>query len=195
LDAPSLEKMQIKFPWSNEPVSNLPELPRFISRIETFETFDQADIHIHYEDIQLVFSLQTSSVAAAELSLTFLPMGLIEDLTPVVCSFLPPLSRFKCLTLYEHRYTEPPYLWGGDIGDTPLQEILYSFTAVTNIFISKYTATSVSRSMEGISEEKTTAMLPVHTAKYLRGGVPKTKGTSRVAIQKFIAARGSPVTL
>jgi F-box-like len=69
LDAPSLEKMEIRFPRSNEPVSNSSELPRFISRIEKLETFDQADIHIHYsQDIQFVFSSRTSPIASAELS-------------------------------------------------------------------------------------------------------------------------------
>jgi len=68
LDVPSLEKMEIRFFRSNEPVLTISELPRFISRIGTFETFDQADIHIHYEDVQFIFSLQTSSVASPELS-------------------------------------------------------------------------------------------------------------------------------
>jgi hypothetical protein len=195
LDAPSLDKMEIRFPQSNEPVSTISELPRFISRIETFETFDQADMHIHYEDVQFIFSLQTSSVAGAELSLTFVPMGrleFIDNLTPVVCSFLPPLSRFKRLTLREHRLQVPGFptnLWRMDYRDTPMQEILYSFTAVTSLFISKFMATCVSRSMEGLPEERATAMLPalrdIFVAELQIQG-ERNQG----AIQEFIAAKG-----
>jgi hypothetical protein len=199
LDVPSLKEMEIGFLQCNEPVSNISELPRFISRIEKFETFDQADIYICYGNIQFEFSSQTSSVAGAELSMTFLPMGnpeLLEDLTPVVCSFFPPLSHFKCLTLYEHRGPQSKLLRGGDIRDTPMQRILYSFTAVTDLFISKYMATNVSRSVEGLSEERTTAMLPalrnIFVAEFERQA-ERTQG----AIQEFIAAKGlagRPVT-
>jgi F-box-like len=198
LDVPSLEEMEIKFPRSNEPVSNMSELPRFISRIETFGTFDQADIYMHSEDIQFVFSSQTSSVASAELSLTFLPRGQhcgLEYLTPIVCSFLPPLSRFKCLVLREHR--SPLSSWLEDNGIIPLQEILYSFTAVTNLFICRYTAANVSRSMKGLSEERTTAMLPALRNIFV-AELQKQEERTHSAIQKFIAAKGLagyPVTL
>jgi len=202
LEVPSLQWMLIEFLRCNEPVSNISELPRFISRIEKFETFDQASMYINYGKIQFDFSSQTSSVAGAELSLIFLPMGnpkLLEDLTPVVCSFLPPLSRFKRLTLHEYRGSQPALLWGREIRDrdTPMQRILYSFTAVTDLFISKYMATNVSRSMEGLSEERTTAMLPalrnIFVAEFQRQA-ERTQGT----IQEFIAAKGlagRPVTL
>ena len=110
-----------KVPRSNEPVSNISGLPRFISRIETFEKCDRADIHILYKDAQFVFSLQTSSVLDAELSLIFKRMetpGSAEDLTPVVCSSLPPLSRFKSLTLRERR--NPIFPTRGADSDTPM---------------------------------------------------------------------------
>jgi hypothetical protein len=194
LDAPSLKEMVIKCPW---PFSNISELPRFISRIKTFETFDQAIVHIHREDIQFVFSLQTSSVAGAELSLTFEPVvpEFIEDLPPVVCSLLPPLSRFNCLMLHEHRNPDFPIQ---NIANIPMEEILYSFTGVTNIFISKFMATSVSQGMElSQAGERATEMLPalrnIFVAE-LRGQEECTHS----AIQQFIAAKGlagRPVTL
>src|SRR6266852_9871716 len=116
----------------------------------------------------------------------------IEDLTPVFCSFLPPLSRLTCLTLREHRLQVPFFptnLWGTDYRDTPMQEILCSFTAVTNLFISKFMAACVSRCMEGLSEERATAMLPalrnIFVAELQIQGEP-TQG----AIQEFIAAKG-----
>jgi hypothetical protein len=201
LDAPSLEMMDIQFPRSNGPVSNLSELPRFISRIEAFETFDQADINLLYEDIQFVFSPQTSSVASAELVLIFVPMTprFLDDLTPVVCSFLPPLSRSKRLTLRDYRYPCPwvPNLWDGDIGNTPMQEILYSSTAVTDIFISEYMATSASRCMEGLSKERTIAMVPALQNIFVAELQSQTERTHG-AIQEFIVAKGlagHPVTL
>ena len=200
LDAPSLEMMDIQFPRSNEPVSNLSELPRFISCIEAFETFDQVDINLLYEDIHFIFSPQTSSAASAELILIFVPMTsrFLDDLTPVVCSFLPPLSRFKRLRLREHRFPCPIWNpWASDTRNTPMQEILYPFTAVTDIFISEYMVTKVSRCMEGLSEERTTAMLPALRNIFVAKLQSQEKCTND-AIQEFIAAKGlagHPVTL
>jgi hypothetical protein len=205
LDAPSLKEMDIMFSGYDEPVSNISELPRFISRIETFETFDKADIHNRdFGNIEFIFSKQASSVAGAELSLTFNQPGEpdlssetdddLSDLTPVVCSFLPPLSRFKYLMLHEHREGTSSNV---DIGDTPMDEILYSFTAVTNIFISESMATSVSCSMKGLSEERATVMLPALRNIFVAGLQRQGKRTRR-AIKKFIAAKrfvGHPVTL
>ena len=78
-----------------------------------------------------------------------------------------------------------------------MEQILYSFAAVTNIFISGSMATTVSRSMEGLSEERATVMLPalrnIFVAE-LQGQGKRTLG----AIQQFIAAKGlagRPVTL
>jgi hypothetical protein len=205
LEAPSLENMEIMFPRSDEPVSNISELPQFVSRIESFETFDKADI-VHDRDFggfKFIFSKQASSVVGAGLTLTFRPSErphLIEDLTPVVHSFLPPLlSRFKSLTIGKHRHSDlfsSGYM-NINIGDTSMEQILYSSAAVTNIFISGSMATTVSCSMKGLSEERATVMLPalrnIFVAELQRQG-KRTLG----AIQQFIAVKGlvgCPVTL
>jgi hypothetical protein len=154
--------MQIQILRNDGPVPNISELPQFISRIETFKTFDKTDVHIHHEDIQFLFSSQTSSVASAEFSLTFVLMGSLKDLIPDVCSSLPPLTRFKCLTLREHRYRRK------GIGNTPLQEILCSFTTVTKYIHIQIHGGKCIACMEGLSEERATAMLPV-AAKGLAG--------------------------
>ena len=185
LNAPSLEEMGIMFPCYGEAVSNISELPQFISRIESFGTFDKADVRNHYsEAIEFIFSKQASKIAGAEPSSTFTPLAnslnvvSIDNLsqsTQVVSTFLPPLSRIKCLTLH--------------IGATSMQEILHLFTAVTNMFISKIMATSVSLSMEGAFEGRATVMLPALRNIYVAELQKQGKRTRR-AIQEFIAAKG-----
>jgi hypothetical protein len=213
LDAPSLEEMDTELPRYDVPVSNITELPRFISRIEMFETFDKADIHIRDPKnggIELIFSEQESSVAGAELTsltLTFTQSrGQIRlfdhdssQSTPAVCSFLPPLSRFKYLMLHEHRSQGSIDVYQAQAfdRDTPTREILNSFTAVTNIFISELMAPGVSLIMEGLSEERAVVMLPALRNIFVEGLQRQEKAT-RGAIREFVAAKGlagHPVTL
>ena len=188
IDAPRLRRLDITL--FNDIVFVTPQLTRFISHIPTLGAIDKASVDLWYNTA----SIELSSVHA-ELNLSISCKELdwqLSFLEQVCTSSLPPLSTLEVLYMEGRPW---PQDWKDNIDYAQWLELLSSFTAAKNIYLSKGLAPCVVPALQELVGGRTTAVFPTLQNIFLEEIRP---GPVQEAIRKLVAARqvtSHPITV
>jgi hypothetical protein len=184
IDAPRLEKLRIHF--FNQITFDTPQLFQFINRSPTLRAPEEGCIKFNAEAILAKFPYGVAvsvGILCTELEWQ------LSSLEQVCTSSLPLLSLLEDLVICK----EEDYLpdWEDDVENTLWLDLLRSFVAVKNLYLSEDFAPCVAPAMQDLVEGRTTEVLPALENIFLEG--PPEEG-----IEMFVAARqltNRPVTV
>ena len=189
IDAPRLRVLDITF--FNDIVFVTPQFTRFISHTPTLEAFDGARLVLE------------SSAAGVELSSAYAELNLrvrcreldwqLSFLEQVCTSSLPPLSTLQDLIM---EWRPWPQDWKDIIDYAQWLELLYSFTAVKNLYLSKELAPCVVTALQDLVAGRTTEVFPNLQNIFVEK--LQESGAVQEGIRKFVAARqvtSHPITV
>lgn len=183
IHAPSLQHVVIRF--FNQLIFHIPQLAQFVDRTGRLRSFIQADVALRTNVIRLsLFSSGRESYLSLEISCR----GMDWQLSSLVqvCSQLHPLvSGVGGLDLAEKRTLTPN--WQDDIEPTQWLELFRMFIAVNALRLSLDLAPHVSRSLQGLTEDRATEVLPGLRDLLLEGDEQFSSLTQ--ALQPFLNAR------
>ena len=187
IDAPRLRRFYITF--FNDIVFVTPQFTRFIGRAPILEAFDEARVTLtdSFANIRL-----SSDYAKPDVHLS---VGIycreldwqISFLEQVCTSSLPPLSTLGVLYMEGRPW---PQDWKDVVDYTQWLELLHSFTAVKDLYLSKELAPCVVAALEELIEGRTTEVFPNMQNIFVEE--LQESGPVRGGIRKFIAARQVP---
>jgi hypothetical protein len=183
IDAPRLESLLITF--FNDIVFDTPQLTRFISHTPMLEAFNVANVSLwddtasvilsSYEDINESFKL---SIYCRELDWQ------LSFLEQVCTSSLPSLSNLEDLYMLGRPWPED---WKDIIDYAQWLELLHSFTAVDNLYLSKELAPCVVPALQELVVSRTTEVFP--NLRNIFVEELQESGPVQEGIGKFVAAR------
>ena len=185
IDAPRLKYLDIAY--SNDIVFITPQFTRFISHTTTFEAFGKATVFL--EDT--IAGVQLSSDYAkldAQLNVSIHCRELdwqLSFLEQVCTSSLPHLSTLQ--DLYMMSWRPWPQDWKDSIDYTQWLELLHSFSAVKNIYLSKELAPCVVPALQELVGGRTTEAFPALENIFVEE--LQESGPVQEDIGKFVAAR------
>ena len=187
IDAPQLYRLSTTF--RNDIDFGASEITQFISRTPTFGTCDEARF-IFDQDGVLLGLCQSHSEASdrrmAEVKLLF-PDRQLSTLAQIYTSLLRPASAIENIYIYEVQY--PRLRWKDDIENTEWLDLLLSFTAVKNLYVSKQIAPRIATALQEITEGGTTEVLSTLEKFYLEGLQENHHLEELEGIEQFISAR------
>jgi hypothetical protein len=184
IDAPLLNKLRITF--FNDTAFDIPLFMQFISRTPTSRALQKAHVQLSYGGVDLHFSSQTSDNGS--LNVKILCRGLewqVSSLEQVCTSCLPSLSMLEDLYIYDHPSSPPD--WKDDIENGLWLQLLHSFTAVKNLYLSEKFALRIGPALQELVEGRTTEVLPALQIIFLEG--LESSGPVQEGIAKFVAVR------
>jgi hypothetical protein len=194
IDAPQLRDLDITF--FNDIVFVIPQFTRFIGHTPMLEAFDEARVTLRewIASVKLSFAyakLNASLNVSVYCEVLDWQLSFLEQ----VCnSSLPPLSTLHDL----YMMSESPWAqdWKENIDYAQWLELLHSFTAVKNLYLSKELAPCVVPALQDLVGGRTTEVFPnlqnIFVEKLQESG-PVQEG-----IGKFVAARqvtSHPITV
>jgi hypothetical protein len=184
VDAPQLDKLDIIF--FNQIIFDTPQLLQFISRRPTLRALEEGYIEFNAGFAIVKFRPQTSNydVLSVGIACTVSEWQL-SSLEQVCTSSLPPLSTLEDLYISEDR--EHPPNWQDDVEDTIWLELLHSFAAVKNLYVSKKFAPHIAPALQELVGGRLTEVLPTLENLFLEGF--QLSGPLHEGIEKFVAAR------
>jgi hypothetical protein len=184
IDAPRLRKMHIYF--FNQIIFDTPQLFQFISRRPTLTAPEKGRITFHSEAVTVRFLSRTSDcgVLSVQIPCTASQWQL-SSLQQVCMSSLPPVSTLKVLYIRESPDQRP--CWQDDIESTLWLDLLRSFVAVKDLYLSGELVSSLAPALQELVGGRTTEVLPTLENIFLKGFQPS--GPLHEGIEKFVAAR------
>jgi hypothetical protein len=190
IDAPRLRRLDITF--FNDIVFVTPRLTRFISHTPTLEAFDEARVTLW----ESTASVKLSSVfATLDVSISCRELDWQLSFLEQVCTLsLPPVSMVQDLYMMsDHPW---PQDWKDNIDYAQWLELLRSFSAVKNLYLSKELAPCVVSALQELVGGRTTEAFPTLQNIFLEE--LQESGPVQEGIGKFVAARqvtSHPVTV
>jgi len=197
LEAPLLSHTEITF--FNQLIFDTPLLRHFISRTSTFREAYRAVILCREDAVIFRLYLQngTDKEARVLLSISCSPLDWqISSLAQVCSTSFPPLPALERLDIRIEKGQDSLLEWQDDMEDTQWLDLLLPFTSVKELRLCKDSVAFIAPSLQGLSGERITEVLPALENLFLRR--PQPSGPVKEAIGKFIAARqlsGCPVTV
>jgi hypothetical protein len=193
IDAPRLNELYIVF--FNQIIFGLPQLFQFINRSPTLRAPENGHIKIGSKAIIVKFPSQTSDygILSVEIPCTASDWQL-SSLEQVCTSSLPPVSTLEDLYIFEVLGNPPR--WQDDVGNTLWLDLLRSFVAVKDLYLSEEFVPHIVRALQELVGGRTTEVLPTLENIFLEG--LQTSGPLQEGIEKFVAARqltNRPVTV
>jgi hypothetical protein len=193
VDAPRLNEMHITF--FNQIIFDTPQLFRFISRRPTLSSPEKGDIEFSPEAIIVKFPSVPSDygILSVEIPCTASDWQL-SSLEQVCTSSLPPVSTLEDLYIFEVRGYPPR--WQDDVENTLWLDLLRSFVAVKNLYLSEGCLPRIAPALQELIGGRTTEVLPTLENIFLEE--LHTSGPLQEGIEKFVAARelaNHPVTV
>jgi hypothetical protein len=186
IDAPRLNELHIVFFNQNQIIFDTPQLFQFISRIPTMRALEKCHIKFGSETISVKFPSPTPPYAVLMVAIM---CGTSEwqfsSLEQVCTSSLPPLSTLEDLYILDSR--ENPPLWQDDLENTLWLDLLRSFVAVKNLYISEAFVPRIAPALQELVGGRTTEALPTLENIFLERF--QQSGTLHEDIEKFVAAR------
>ena len=185
IDAPQLGGVEIAF--FNDIVFDTPQLTRFISRTPTSGVLEKAHITLQNGDASLDISPQTSGDHWQKIKVTILCRGLewqVSSLEQVCASCLPFLSKLEDLYIYDSSNSPPDWK---DIENELWLQLLHSFAAVKNFYLSEQFALRIGPALQELAEGRATEVLPALQKIFLEG--LESSGSVQEGMGKFVAAR------
>jgi len=180
----------------NQLIFDTPRLRYFISRTEAFKSPHKASIVFNNFDVVVNLFRRDGSRMDEErvfwLEIPCRPLDWqLSSIVQVCMSALSPLPTLECLEIIscrDHRQD--------DVEDTQWLEVLHLFTSVKNLVLSEILSLPVAASLEKLSGENATEVLPTLQNLFLQ--VPHSSKPIEQAIGKYITARqlsGCPATV
>jgi hypothetical protein len=193
IDVPRLNELYITF--FNQIIFELPQLSQFINRRPTLRAPEKGHIKIGSEATIVKFPSQTSDygIASVEIFCTASDWQL-SSLEQICTSSLPPVSTLEDLYISEVRGNPPR--WQDDVENTLWLDLLRSFVAVKNLYLSEEFVPHIAPALQELVWGQTTEVLPTLENIFLEG--LQTLGPLQEGIEKFVAARHAancPVTV
>jgi hypothetical protein len=195
IDAPCLHHLYIVF--FEDLDFDVPQLHRFIDRVEEFKAFDRADVAICDNLIQLRLHPNTVEVNdRARLKLQINGRELAYQLSSLtqVCSSFCLIPTLDVLRFWENDDL-PLSHRKDDIENPRWLELMDSFTALKNLYLTNEIAQRVCGALQELSGERATEVLPALRNLF----VPEREFSSlEPAMKLFLAARqlsGHPVVV
>jgi hypothetical protein len=154
IDAPLLDKLTMAF---HQPISDTPQLTRFISRTQKFKTHDKA--HLVFSDWDFMFRLPQTSDGELELRIACADSDRQLSSLAQVCSssfgqaFIPAVENlridgnwYRCL---QSKFKSSQWL-----------ELLHPFTAVEDLYIASEFTPRIAPALQELVGERATEVLP-----------------------------------
>ena len=193
IDTPLLDSIRITF--FQQLIFDIPQLAQFMRRTTRFQTLNEADMIFNDTSVQVGYLPPTWTLDenfGLRISCRDLEWQ-VSSLAQVITSFFP--SIYIVEHLYIHWPQHLPSRWQDDIENIWL-EILYPFSAVKSLYISKTFVKCIAVALQELVGERVTDVLPALESLFLEELPPS--GPVREAIGQFIAARqllGRPVAI
>jgi hypothetical protein len=191
IDAPQLNKLSITF--FNDSVFDTPQLTQFISRTPVSSALENAHIALKGDSARVIFRPHTYA-SGYVLKVSIICEGLdwqLSSLEQVCTSCLPFLSTLEDVYIHEDPKWQPD--WKDNIENRIWLELLHSFIALKNLYISKTIAPHIGPTLR---EGRATDVLPTLENIFLEG--LESSGPVQEEIGRFVAARqvsSHPVTI
>jgi hypothetical protein len=184
IDAPRLRGLHITF--FNQIIFDTPQLFQFISQRPALRALEDGHIAFNYEAISVRFSSQTFDYGALSVQiLCAVSEWQLSSLEQVCGSSLPPVSASEDLYIVEDLYRPPR--WQDDVENTLWLDLLRSFVAVKNLYLSHKFVPRIGTALQELVGGRTTEVLPTLENIFLRGF--QQPGPLHEGIDKFVAAR------
>ena len=191
IDAPKLNVLDITF--FNDVVFDTPQLVRFITRTPKSKALEKAHITLRNRAASVNFSSQTSRYGDLKMEISCKGLDWqLSSLEQVCTSCLPPLSMLEDLYFYE----DPQPDWKDNTDNWLWVELLRSFSAVKNLYISEKVASRIVPALRELVEGRTTEVLP--TLQHIFSGGLDSPGPVQDGMGQFFAARqvaGHPIAV
>jgi hypothetical protein len=201
IDAPRLNILDVAFFLPT--VFNAVQFLGFITRTSALEVLETAHVAFQFDGAGVKLSSETSGHRELNLKTLCGELDLqLLSLARFCTFFLPPLSTSENLYIHDYMYPQPDS--ADAIEDTQRYtlwlEILRSFTAVKNLYISKEIASCIMSALLPPLQElvggRTSEVLPALENIFFEGLQPSVP--VQESIEKFVAARqlsGHPITV
>jgi hypothetical protein len=184
IDAPRLNDLHITF--FNRILFDTPQLFQFISRRPILRAPEKGHIIFNSTAIIVEFRSQTNGYDALSLEIPSTSSEWqLSSLEQVSTSSLPPVSTLEDLYISENRQS-PPY-WQHDVENTLWLDLLRSFVAVRNLYLSKEFVPRIGSALQELVGGRSIEVLPMLENIFLEGFQPS--GPLHEGIEKFVAAR------
>jgi hypothetical protein len=183
IDAPRLNKLDIAF--FNQIIFDTPQLSQFISRRPTLTVPEKGNISFKYRSIVVGFASQPSKYTALKVEILSRKSEWQLSSLEQVCTSLPRLSTLEDLYIFEDGNYPPD--WQDDVENTLWLDLLRSFVAVKNLYLSEEFVPRIAPALQELVGGRTTEVLPSLENILLDGFRPS--GPLHEGIEKFVAAR------
>ena len=183
IDVPRLSSLDVAF--STLSILDAPQFTQLISHTPTFEVLKTALIIFGIQGAWVRLSSETHGYS---LTVRIREGGLdkqLRSLQRVFTLCLPPLSTASSSDLYVDENVFPLDLPGDEVEDLWL-ELLHSFTAVKNLYLSKKIASCIIPALKQLVGDRTTEVLPALEKIFLE---ERPHGPVQKGFREFIAAR------
>ena len=197
IDTPGLDRMEITF--FNQIDFDCPRLVQFINGTPILREPDEAHVQFHYSTASVTLRYRTSKPGFNDLRINI--SNREQDWQPsslaqVFDSSLPT----RALSMVEDLYIKYHYwlaVWENDAIENALwQELLYPFTAVKNLYISREFAPGIGAALQELVGGRVTEMLPNLQNVFVEELM--LSGLFQENIRQFVAARqfsNHPITI
>ena len=197
IDAPLLHNFRITF--FQQPVFEHPQLTQFTSRTPKFRSPDKARVVFFDRDVSITFPRTFDG--ALELTISCSPSQYDQrnsSLALVCGSFFPRALVLAVERLYilEDKVPHLQLFLQDDTESHHWLELLRSFTAVKDLYISAEFAPSIAPFLQELVEESVTEVLPVLHTLFLEETLLLALGPAQEAIEQLFAVRqlaGHPI--
>jgi hypothetical protein len=208
IDAPSLNSTDITF--FPQPIFVLPRFAQFMGRIARFHKLKNARVDFTYGDAYVeilpparwtspVTQTIDKSSTSCKLRVINWRVSSESSLAHVFTSFFPSIYIVEHLHLIHKPYLSPfVQRQADDTAENVLWvDILYPFTGVKNLYLTKKLASSTAPALQGLVGRRTTEVLPNLQSIFLGGPRYQSPGPIPEGIQNFVAARQlfNPITV
>jgi len=193
IDAPRLYQLEITF--FNDIFFDTPQLIQFIGRTLKFNPPN--DAHVAFDTGEASFRLQSQSSNFEDVRVTIScgePDWQLSALAQICTSFFPFLSATETLYIEEYLYSK--LNWKNGIENTEWLELLFPFTAVKNLYLTKEFESWVSPALQELTGGRMTEVLPTLQNLFLEGFQPSEP--VQEGIGQFISSRqltNHPITI
>jgi hypothetical protein len=193
IDVPRLDELHLTF--FNQIIFDTPQLFQFISRRPTLRTPEKGHIEFSSEAIMVKFPSQPSDHGVLSVRiLCTVSEWQLSSLEQVCTSSLPPVSALEDVYIFEDR-GNPPH-WQDDIENSLWLELLHSFVAVKDLYLSEEFVPCIAPALQELVGERMTEVLPTLENIFLEEFQPSRPFHEGIEI--FVAARrltGHPVAV
>jgi len=192
IDAPRLYQLEMTF--FNDIFFDTPQLIQFIGRTLKFNPPNEA--HVTFDIREASFRLQSRPSNFTVTILCGEPDWQLSALALICTSFLPFLSATETLYIEEYLYSNSKLDWKNGIENTEWLELLFLFTAVKNLYLTKEFESCISPALQELTGGRMTEVLPTLQNVFLEGFRPSEP--VQEGIGQFISGRqltNHPITI